>query len=185
MEFKAQEIVNLIWSFAALNHNRQPVIDYFTQFIIHICSDNDHGNKYDESTIAKCFKRQEIVKIAVSCTILAQCPKELMTLLYAGLFGVKERDPKTLASIYGDDGLQQDAIMAMLYVQMVLDFEASFSLSLPSNFPSDWRESNDSNASRASLLNEEDKKLQIITSPLKLKLSEALKNARMRISKST
>ena len=173
LEFKAQDIVNLVWSFAALNHQRQPIVEYFTQYIIYICSNNE-GNKYDESSIAKCFKRQEIVKIALSCIILSQSPIELMTLLYAGLFGVKETDPKTLASIYDDDGLPQEAIMAMLYVQTILDCEALFRLSLPPNFPSDWREANDSDTCR-SLLNKENEKLRMLTSPLQWRVNEALK----------
>ncbi len=152
-------------------------MDYFTEYIIYICSDN-RGKKYDESHIAKCFKRQEIANIAWSCTILEQYPKELMNLLYAGLFGVKETDPKTLASIYGDDGLQRQAIMTMFYVQMALDFEKpELGLSLPPNFPSDWRETNDSN-NYTSVLNDKDEKLRITTSRLQLRVNEALNRCR-------
>ena len=101
-----------------------------------------------------------------------------MNLLYAGLFGVKETDPKTLASIYGDDGLQRQAIMTMFYVQMALDFEEpELGLSLPPNFPSDWRETNDSN-DYTSVLNDKDEKLRITTSRLQLRVNEALNRCR-------
>lgn len=177
VKFKAQEIANLVWSFATLNHKEQPIMDYFTDYIIYICSDN-RAKKYDESTIAKCFKRQEIANIAWSCTILEQYPKQLMNLLYAGLFGVKDTDPKTLASIYDDDGLQRQAIMTMFYVQMALDFEKpELGLSLPPNFPSDWRETHDSNTYTPEL-NDEDEKLRITTSRLQLKVNEALNRCR-------
>ncbi len=171
VKFKAQEIANLVWSFATLDHKTQPIMDYFADYIIYICSDQKKKT-YDERSIAQCFKRQEIANIAWSCTILEQYPKQLMTLLYAALFGVNDTHPKSLATIYGDVGLQRQAIMTMFYVQMALDIEEpDLGLSLPPNFPFDWKETHDTTSY---MLNDDEERLQLTTSRLQKTVSKAL-----------
>lgn len=73
-------------------------------------------------------------------------PPDLMHLLYTGLVGDGE-EPDTLRQIFGDGGLQRQAIMSLLYVQMAVDLESPDNdLTLPENFPDGWDEVGDSDA---------------------------------------
>ena len=109
--------------------------------------------------------------------MLGQFPTELMPLIYTSLFGSRASDAESLKRIYGDDGLQRQAIMTLFYVsmkgmrwifhvklhvshpwiltlyfaqvQMAMDMEAPhLDLNLPANFPEGWVEG-DNNKSRS------------------------------------
>jgi hypothetical protein len=115
MKFKAQEIANLIWSFATLNVEASSMIRKFTPFIVQMCS-NDNG-EYTEESIARYIKRQEVANLAWSCAVLGEYPDNLMPLLYTALFGRDcKGDPDYLKKVYGDDGIQKQTIMTMFYV---------------------------------------------------------------------
>jgi hypothetical protein len=115
MKFKAQEIANLVWSFATLNVEARSMIEKFTPFIVQMCS-NDSGD-YTEESIARYIKRQEVANLAWSCAVLGEYPDDLMPLLYTALFGKGcKGDPDHLRRVYGDDGIQKQTIMTMFYV---------------------------------------------------------------------
>ena len=115
VSFKAQEIANLVWSFATLNCKATGLVHGFTPAIVNMCS-NKNG-QYDEKSIARYVKRQEVANIAWSCAVLEEYPKDLMPLLYTGLFGKNCNGiPTNLKRIFADDGIQKQAIMTMFYV---------------------------------------------------------------------
>lgn len=144
IRFKAQEIANLVWSFATLNYRAEGMMDLFAPFMIHMCS--HEGGCYDIHSISKYIKRQEAGNIAWSCAVLEQYPPELMPMLYTALFGSENDNPDLLKEAYNDDGLQRQAIMTMFYVQMTMDIEApQLKLHLPRNFPNDWSETLNNN----------------------------------------
>lgn len=115
VRFKAQEIANLVWSFATLNCKANGMIESFAPCILQMCS---IGNgSYTEESIARCIKRQEVANLAWSCAVSEEYPKELMPLLYTALFGKGcQGDPDFLKKLYGDNGIQKQAIMTMFYV---------------------------------------------------------------------
>jgi very-short-patch-repair endonuclease len=69
-----------------------------------------------------------------------------------------KRNPQYVTSLFGDGGLQVQAILAMIYVQAALDLEAkhalppSLDLSLPADFPEAWLQSSSSSSSLSSSL---------------------------------
>lgn len=175
-KFKAQEIANLVWAFATLNSRDSKIMEHVSPYIKYICSDERTGN-YDERSISRSFKRQEVANIAWSCTVLEQYPKELMPLLYTALFGGVDANSESLKSIYGDDGIQRQAVMTMFYVQMALDMEApELKLNLPRDFPLGWRESHSTNSNNNmhSINDRTNSSLQLTTSRLQSVVSHAL-----------
>ena len=87
-----------------------------------LCELPDGG--YNARSIAEQFKRQELSNIAWSCAVMKHYPPGLMNLLYAGLVGNgDERNAEYLSQVFGDGGLQKQAIMSLLYVQMAVDME--------------------------------------------------------------
>ncbi len=117
ISFKAQEIANLVWSYATLNCKSNGLIQCFAPAIIKMCS-NSKG-QYDDKSIARFIKRQEVANIAWSCAVLEEYPKDLMPLLYSALFGKKcGGDPDELKHIFGDNGIQKQAVMTMFYVSI-------------------------------------------------------------------
>jgi hypothetical protein len=57
--------------------------------------------------------------MAWSCAVLEEYPKDLMPLLYTALFGKNcDGDPNHLKNIFGDDGIQKQAVMTMFYVSV-------------------------------------------------------------------
>lgn len=115
-KFKAQEIANLVWSFATLNSSADGLMEHLTPYILSMCRD-EKGN-YDEHSIAKFFKRQEALSVAWSCVVLEQYPPQLMPLLYTALFGTNN-DTDSLKSIHGDNGLPKQGVMALFYVSHI------------------------------------------------------------------
>lgn len=119
--FKGQEITNILWAFATVNHPMEKVIDTISPYIVHICSEGD--DMYDTRSIARQFKRQELANIVWSCAVAGRYPEKLMSLLYTSLLGAgSERDPEYMNQVYGDDGLQKQAIMNLLYVRLCASF---------------------------------------------------------------
>jgi hypothetical protein len=134
-------------------------------------------------SIAKYMKRQEAANIAWSCAVLQQYPKDLVPLLYAALFGENcEGDPHELLKVYGDNGIQRQAIMTMFYVQMAVQSEApDLHLSLPPNFPTEWKE-NDNNSKIAGTIDDstfDSSMLQLTTSRLQNNISGRLNSFRV------
>ena len=113
--FNSQEIANIVWSFATLNRKADDLLDRVGPFLVEMCSNGEGLDKYDIKSIAAYMNRQEAALLAWSCAVLNRNPSQLMQLLYTALFGTGD-DPGSLNEIYGDDGLQHQAIMSMLYV---------------------------------------------------------------------
>ncbi len=53
--------------------------------------------------------------IAWSCAVLGRYPKQLMDIVYTGIFGT-QNDPDKMKQIFNDDGLQKSSIMTFYYV---------------------------------------------------------------------
>ena len=82
-----------------MNCKTNGLIQSFAPAIVKMCS-NSKG-QYDENSIARCAKRQEVANMAWSCAVLEEYPKDLMPLLYTALFGKNcDGDPSTECS-YG------------------------------------------------------------------------------------
>lgn len=176
-KFKAQEIANLVWAYATLNHSAPGMLDSFTPYIMHMCTKK--SGIVTTKSIAKYMKRQEAANLAWSCAVLQQYPKDLIPLLYTALFGENiEGNPNELLKIYADNGIQKQAIMTMFYVQMAVQLEApDLHLSLPLNFPTEWKES-DSNQKVAGTIDDstfDSSMLQLTTSRLQNNISGRLK----------
>lgn len=118
--FKAQEIANLVWSFATLNHHCEGMLHSFTPYVVKMCAKGKGKNVPIEKTIARFFKRQEVANIAWSCAVLEEYPKELLPLLYTSLFGSATSTSEDLKRIYGDGGIQKATVMTMFYVSSEL-----------------------------------------------------------------
>lgn len=129
--FKAQELTNLVWSFATLNFRAPLMLDKISSYIVELLQRND------ECSIAELFNRQELANMAWSCAVLEHYPAKLMPLLYKGLVGDnRDNNSERLKLVFRDNGLQKQAVMSLLYVQMAIEFEAPhLDLSLPDNFP--------------------------------------------------
>jgi hypothetical protein len=132
------EISNIVWACATLNIRCPELLDAITPYMCQLCQTGDGG--FTARSIATHFKRIELANISWSCAVMRHYPPELMHLLYTGLVGDGE-DSDTLAKIFGDGGLQRQAIMSLLYVQMAVDMESPDNdLTLPANFPDGWDE---------------------------------------------
>lgn len=104
----------------------------------------DENGKVTIKGIASVFKRRELANIAWACAVFGEYPSDLMTYLYGGLLG-NQKNPQSLTKIYGDDGLQSQAIMTLLYVQTAIELSGSkIGVKLPPNFPEGWTESSSS-----------------------------------------
>ena len=137
--FKGQELANLLWALATLNAEAESLLDDLSPYIATLCTDS-HG-KITVESISKVFKRQELANIAWSCAVFGVFPDALMGIVYMGLLGNDGDSPARVSDIHKDDGLQQQAIMTLLYVQATLDKEKDGSkLRLPENFPESWRQ---------------------------------------------
>mmetsp|Transcript_5578 Transcript_5578/g.7371 ORF Transcript_5578/g.7371 Transcript_5578/m.7371 type:complete len:321 (-) Transcript_5578:611-1573(-) len=133
--FKPQEVANLVWSYATLNHPASEMLDSISQYVVLEC-----GGGTNVQDIARLFKRHELANIAWGCAVLKHYPEGLMKLIYRGLIGNgDDSDIEKLTKIYDDGGLQQEAIMTLFYVQIAVEMEAQhIGLSLPVNFPGGW-----------------------------------------------
>lgn len=114
------------------------MLDSISAYMFHLCQLPD--GTVTARSIAENYKRQELANIAWSCAIMGRYPPDLMNLLYAGLVGNgDERNAEYLSQVFGDGGLQRQAIMSLLYVQMAVDMEwPENDLTLPENFPDGW-----------------------------------------------
>lgn len=114
------------------------MLDSISTYICRRCQLPD--GTYNARSIAENFIRQELANVAWSCAVMQHYPPDLMHLLYAGLVGHgDERNAKYLSQVYGDGGLQPQAIMSLLYVQMAIDMEwPDNDLTLPESFPDGW-----------------------------------------------
>lgn len=152
--FKAQEVANLLWSMATLNV--QPGTEMIDAISAYIASECQGKNGFDEYSIARIFKRQELTvssfqshnrsqkeililyiiqqtfylchllkNIAWSCAVLGRYPKQLMDIVYTGIFGTKN-DPEQMKQIFNDDGLQKSSIMTFYYVSIDFLFVVFF-----------------------------------------------------------
>lgn len=99
-------------------------------------------------------------------------PPRLMRLLYTGLVGNgDEQNAEYMAKVFGDGGLQLQAIQILLYVQMAVDLEwPSNDLRLPENFPDGW---DGSSAVDSDLAEDESTMLSLSTSVVQSDVSEA------------
>lgn len=136
--FKGIEVANLLWSCATVNCHFPEMIDAISLHMCQACRQPD--GTYTAHSISKYCIRQELAMIAWSCAVMAHYPPDLMELLYTGLVGKgDERKADYLSNVFGDGGLQQQAIMSLLYVQMAIDMEwPENDLTLPENFPDGW-----------------------------------------------
>jgi len=166
--FKGQELGNILWSCASLNYRFPEMVDVMSTYICRLCRLPD--GTYSARSIAENCKRQELANLAWSCAIMKHYPPDLMKLLYAGLVGNgNERNAKYLSEVFGDGGLQRQAIMSLLYVQMAIDMEwPDNDLTLPENFPDGWEAADDT--STDSVLN----MLSLSTSRIQSDVSSAL-----------
>lgn len=114
------------------------MLDAVSTYLCRLCQLPD--GSYNARSIAQHCRRQELMNIAWSCAVMKHYPPDLMELLYAGLVGSgEERNAEYLSHVFGDGGLQRQAIMSLLYVQLAIDMEwPDNDLNLPENFPDGW-----------------------------------------------
>ena len=136
--FKGQELANIVWACATLNNQFPDLLNAIAPYMRELC-EQDNGTLSARS-IAKHFKRQELANIAWSCAVMGRYPPDLMHILYMGLVGNGgERDTEYLSQLFGDGGLQRQAIMSLLYVQIAVEMEfPANDLTLPEGFPDAW-----------------------------------------------
>jgi hypothetical protein len=139
-QFKGQELANLLWALATLNMPAGDILRVLAPYICAACQ--TEKGQMTAATIAKIFKRQELANMAWACAVFGEYPPDLMDVLYRGLVGFgKEQDPVHMSKIHGDQGLQSQAIMTLIYVQAAVDLAGSSQKSrLPENFPDGWKQ---------------------------------------------
>jgi hypothetical protein len=166
--FKGQEIANILWALATVNVDPGALLDAVDSYLGCIL-----GRGFQSpDTVAVVLKRQELANIAWSCAVFWKFPMSLMELLYSGLVGAgTEQDRELLNRAHGDNGLQSQAIMTLIYVQTAMDLEGAGKLSLPPNFPKGWQETSPSTSVDDSL--DSIIELQLSTSKIQLAVSAA------------
>ena len=139
-QFKSQEVANLLWALATLNIPAGDLIRSVTPYIRATCQ--GRNKEITAASVANAFKRQELANMAWACAVFGEYPPELMDVLYTGLVGsTPDEDPLYMAQIYGDEGLQSQAVMTLIYVQAALDLsDSKQKKSLPLTFPEDWKQ---------------------------------------------
>lgn len=144
--FKGQELANLLWSLATLNLSCSAFLESLVAYLRVSCQDSK--GKITAASIARVFNRQELANMAWSCAVFGNYPEPLMNILYTGLVGWGEgHDPNHLSQVHRDSGLQQQAIMTLIYVQAALDLKRCCShLTLPPDFPDGWAQSSTSSS---------------------------------------
>lgn len=171
-QFKGQELANILWALATLNMPSGNSLNVITPYIRAACV----GSKdLTAAAIAGVFKRQELANMAWACAVFAHYPTDLMQILYRGLVGSgKECDPYYMSKVHGDQGLQSQAIMTLIYVQVALGLAKSNSaLSLPEQFPDGWSQllpSHDNDLTTETSFDE----LNLSTSKMQKSVSNAL-----------
>ena len=135
--FKGQEMANLLWAFAILDYPVK-VLDSVSQSMVKMTVGSMGSLK--AAPISRVFKRQELANIAWSSAVFGEYPQDLIKLLYCGLVGLgKERDISFLNQCFGDGGLQEEAVMSLIYLQIALERNRSDNdLTLPEGFPNGW-----------------------------------------------
>lgn len=141
--FKGQEMANLLWALAIFDYDVHDLESAVAPFVI----DSTVGSAEDikPASIAHAFKRQELANIAWSCAVFGVYPPDLMKYLYCGLVGGggvgEQYDSSDLNKCFADGGLQGEAIMSLIYLQLAMEQEkAGNGLCLPEGFPDDWGE---------------------------------------------
>lgn len=143
--FKGQEVANICWACSNLNFRFPEMLDAISNYMCQLCERPD--GTYNARSIAAKSIRQECANIAWSCAVVGHYPPELMDLLYTGLVGKgDERNAEYMSHVFGDGGLQPQAVMSLLYVQVAIDMEwPENDLALPENFPDGWYQKSDDN----------------------------------------
>jgi RAP domain len=171
--FKAQELSNLLWTMATLGLSAAEGLDEVASYVSLVCI--DEKGYCTPSSIACVFKRQELANIAWSCAVFNEFPESLMKLVYTGLFGSgTQNDQEHLSKLYGDAGLQRQAIISSLYVQMAMDLRhKNQRLRLPADFPDGW--GRPSGTDQNDDYGTENIELSLITSKIQRDVSAAFK----------
>ena len=138
--FKGQEMANLMWAFAIFHFPLHDLESTVAPFMIESTLGSSKSRDLKPASIARAFKRQELANIAWSCAVFGSYPQDLMEFLYCGLVGGRNQfDARHLNECFRDGGLQQEAIMSLIYLQLALEQEGlDNGLSLPANFPNGW-----------------------------------------------
>ena len=165
---------DLLWAMATLNVAAGNVWSAVMLFLKSTCADN--AGNFTPNNISRYFKRQELASMAWACSVFGNYPEELMQFLYIGLFGLieKHQDPKRMENIYNDSGLQMQAVMTLIYVQTEMDKRGICpNLSLPENFPDDWKETVGTTGSMEDRITELSLELNLSTSKIQRAVSAA------------
>jgi RAP domain len=168
---KGQELANLLWAFAILNF---PVHDLGTVIADYMLkATGGSSNAIKTESISRVFKRMELANIAWSCAVFDDFPPALIKFLYCGLVGIgEESDKGRLQQCFNDGGLQREAIMSLIYLQLALELEKkNGGLSLPEHFPEGW--SRESMSRDASGLGDTTFELNLSTSKIQRDVSAA------------
>lgn len=136
--FKSQELANLLWAFAIVNFPFNGLESAVLPFMVK--STIGSPTKMNAAAISRVYIRQELANIAWSCAVFNEYPPNLIELLYCGLVGLgKDRDPQHLKEYYKDGGLQREAIMSLIYLQLAMELDRGENgIFLPKAFPDGW-----------------------------------------------
>jgi len=171
--FKGQELANALWSLSTLNISCGDFLESLVAYLRVSCEDSN--GKITAASIARTFNRQEIANMALACAVFGKYPEDLMTILYKGLTGWGEgQDPSHLSRVHRDSGLQQQAIMTLIYVQAALDEDGCCQhLSLPNDFPDGWAQTSSDQSTHDDHVAEVDFELNLQTSKIQRLVSTA------------
>lgn len=138
--FKGQEVANFVWAMGTLNMNPTETLDLLADYLMKSFEKN-YGT-VSSVAVSRIFLRQELANIAWSCAVFWKFPEQLMRIIYSGLIGLGDnQSPGGLSKAHGDNGLQSQTIMTLIYVQTAMCLEGSTgNLTLPANFPKGWQE---------------------------------------------
>lgn len=149
--FKGQELANLLWAFAILNFPVRAFGSDIGPYMVRAATKSTEGMKAEG--LARTYKRMELANVAWSSAVFGEFPPDLMELLYCGLVGTGEKgDREHLRNCFGDGGLQQSAIMSLIYLQLAMELEKKDNgLHLPEHFPEGWNQQSSSRKTRNDL----------------------------------
>ena len=169
---KGQELTNVLWAFAILNVPFRDLDTAIAGYMVQVT-----GGSLTAESISRVFKRVELANIAWSCAVFNNFAPSLMKVLYCGLVGLggDERDDKgNLHHYFNDGGLQREAIMSLIYLQLALELEGKDKdLFLPERFPEGWGRQSISSSRDANDLGDTTLELNLSTSKIQRDVSAA------------
>lgn len=136
-KFTGQEVSNALYTFAVLNYFPYGLLKVSEAYVL-----DRLGGEISVENVSRMFNRKELSILSYTISVFGEYPAKLVEVIYTGLIGAGgETEASAVEQVYNDGGLQESAIMSLLYLQAIMDLETSgdaVPFTLPTNFPAGW-----------------------------------------------